>query len=402
MLKMIEAGKFMLAVSVGVLLVGSARAGQNNQTWGSGQDFGIDAITAKKLVGDACAKAGIAVAVIDTGVDSSHPDLKDSLWINQKELNGKKGVDDDGNGYVDDINGWDFVTASGKIVDQHGHGTHVAGIISASGKGDDGYSGICPGARIMSLRYYSEKASGQENLKNTIRGIEYAINNGARIINYSGGGAEFSQPEFKALQAAERKGILVSAAAGNERSNADEKLYYPAAYPLTNILSVAAINQAGQMPAFSNWGTARVHVAAPGASILSTVPGGGYGFMSGTSQATAFVSGVGAMLLSVNPSLSFTKLKINIESSVRKLPQLIGKTRTGGLVNLVAALETVGIKGTLPITSTIASNVTLRDGKGGAQLPMRGFAADPFTLPRKKELFVKKKRSEFKVRNNAR
>ncbi len=392
----------MLAATVTVLIASSAGAVSSNQSWGSAQDFGIDGVAAKKLIGDACAKAGVTVAVIDTGVDSSHPDLKDSLWINQKELNGKKGVDDDGNGYVDDINGWDFVTASGKIIDLHGHGTHVSGIIAATGKSADSYTGVCPGTRIMSLRYYSEKASGQENLKNTIRAIEYAINNGARVINYSGGGAEFSQPEFKALQGAERKGILVSAAAGNERSNADEKLYYPAAYPLTNILSVAAINQAGQMPAFSNWGTSRVHVAAPGAAILSTVPGGGYGFMSGTSQATAFVTGIAAMLLSVNPTLSFSKLKSNIEGSVRKLPQLIGKTRTGGIVNSLAALETVGVRSTLPVTVNMARSLAVRDGTTSSPMAVRGFAADPMMLPKKNELIFKKKRSEFKVRNNAR
>jgi thermitase len=400
MLKRIEAAKWMTAFATLLLTAGPAWAGSSNESWGYGSDFGVDAAKANQLIGDACSKAGIVVAVIDTGVDVSHPDLKNSLWVNEKEAHGKPGVDDDGDGYIDDINGWDFVTNSGKIVDQHGHGTHVSGIIAASGKGDTGYRGICPGARILSLRYYSEKSSGVENLRNTVRAIEFAVSHGAKVINYSGGGAEFSEPEFRALQSAERKGILVSAAAGNERNNADEKFYFPAAYQLSNIISVAALNQSGQMPAFSNWGTVRVHVAAPGASIVSTAPGGGYNYMSGTSQATAFVTGIAAMLLSVNPSMSFLKLKTNIESSVRKLPQLIGKTRSGGLVNAVAALETVGIKTTLPVTSMPLRSLALRDRAGGPAAD-RVFAADPIALP-KREKLTKRKRQEVKIRNIAR
>jgi thermitase len=381
----------------GVGLTGWAQA---NVSWGFGSSFGVEAEKAQSLVGNICATSKIAIAVIDTGVDVTHPDLKNSIWNNEKEVNGKAGVDDDKNGYVDDLHGWDFVTRSGKIIDTHGHGTHVSGIAAAKGPLKDSYLGICPGARIMSLRYYSERSSGAENLRNTILAIEYAVNNGARIINYSGGGAQFSQPEFKAFQEAERKGVFVSAAAGNERSNADEKLYFPAAYPLTNILSVAAINQSGQVPAFSNWGQSKVHVMAPGASILSTVPGGGYGYMSGTSQATAFVSGLAAMLLSVNPKLDFLKLKDFIENSARKMPQLVGKARSGGLVDAVAALKLIGIKPATTLTPPSRS-LALGEAKLDSTVETeRRYAANPVILPKKEEGRTKRRRAV--LRSNVR
>ncbi len=369
---------------------------QTNVSWGYASQFGVEASKAQSLVGNICETSKVTIAVIDTGVDSSHPDLKNSLWINEKEVKGKPGVDEDGNGYVDDVHGWDFVTKSGRIIDTHGHGTHVAGIAAAKGASKDSYLGICPGARIMSLRYYNEKASGSENLRNTILAIEYAVQNGAQIINYSGGGAQFSQPEFKALEDAAKKGVLVIAAAGNERSNADEKLYFPAAYPLDNILSVAAINQSGQIPSFSNWGRAKVHVVAPGASILSTVPGGGYGYMSGTSQATAFVSGIAAMLLAVNPKLSFSKLKEHIENSTRKLPQLVGKARSSGLVDAVSALKAVGIKAVEKPAQVAGTTVNTQRNLGTFVATERRFAADPAILNKQQEVKFKRRRTTIK------
>lgn len=284
-----------------------------------------------------CGVNAPVVAVIDTGVDFSHPALQASAWTNLKELRGKPNVDDDRNGFVDDIHGFDFASNSGKIVDNHGHGTHIAGIITAKST-ESGSSGVCPGVKIMSLRYYDPNASGSDNLKNTIRAIHYAVDSGVDIINYSGGGAEFSREEFNALKRAQSKGILVVAAAGNERSNADAQLYFPSAYALQNIVSVTAINQEGQLLSSSNWGTERVHMAAPGQSIVSTLPRGGFGAMTGTSQATAFVTGVAAMLLTENPKLKFSQLKTLLETSVERSAKLLGKTKTAGVVNAKNAL----------------------------------------------------------------
>lgn len=334
-------------VALPCLFAVSAFAGQASQSsWGHQSQYGVDAVKAWSIVKNKCADSGVVVAVIDTGIDANHPDLKGSLWVNKKELNGKAGIDDDGNGFIDDVNGWDFVTHGGKLVDTHGHGTHIAGIIGAKASSESGYSGVCPGVQIMSLRYYDAKASGVQNLKNTVSAIEYAVNNGANIINYSGGGAEFSRAEMLALKKAEEKGILVVAAAGNERSNADVNLYFPAAYDLTNMLSITAINQAGQVLPSSNWGVQKVQLAAPGNSILSTLPGGSYGFMTGTSQATAFVSGIAAMMLSVKKDLSVAQLKLKLTESAIRYKQLVGKTQFGAEANALAAVSTVlGISG---------------------------------------------------------
>lgn len=310
------------------------------KAWGMQGPIGIDASAAwTQINGGNCSGSSALVAVVDTGIDMSHPDLKDSLWVNAKEFKGKPGVDDDNNGFVDDVHGWDFVTRSGKLVDYHGHGTHIAGIISATGKNANGFKGVCPRVKIMALRYYDEKASGVDNLRNTVAAIEYAVANGANILNYSGGGAEFSRQEFAALQKAEAKGILIVAAAGNEHANADQQLYFPAAYDLNNILSVTAIDPKGQILSSSNWGVKKVHVAAPGQGILSTLPGGNYGMMTGTSQATAFVSGIAALLKSKNKSLSVARLKEIIQNSAFKRPNLLGKVQTGASVNADAALR---------------------------------------------------------------
>ena len=314
----------------------------SDKTWGLQAQAGVDAPGAWNLMkskGD-CSKSGVIVAVIDTGIDVDHPALKDVLWTNTKEANGKVGVDNDGDGYINDIHGWDFARNSGKLVDKHGHGTHIAGIIAASEKREGGLKGVCPGVRIMALRYYDENASGSDNLRNTIKAIEYAVAHGANIINYSGGGAERSNAEFQALKMAEARGILVVAAAGNERSNVEElgKAYFPASYELNNILAVTALDPSGNLLSSSNYGPHKVHVAAPGQSILSSTPNGGYGYMSGTSQATAFVSGVAAMLLSENSSLTVRQLKSFIEGSVMKSPKLLSKTISGGRVNAEEAL----------------------------------------------------------------
>jgi len=311
------------------------------KSWGLNSPFGVDAPKAWSKMSRDCSNSGVVVAVVDTGIDRKHAALKASLWVNEKELSGKAGVDDDGNGLVDDLNGWDFAKNSPALVDNHGHGTHIAGIIASNetaGSLGSGLKGVCPGVRIMALRYYDEKASGADNLRNTVKALEYAVNNGASVINYSGGGAEFSKPEYEVLKKAQDKGILVVAAAGNERSDADRNLYFPAAYSLDNIISVTAIDSSGQVLPSSNWGVQKVHVAAPGQSILSALPNGGYGFMTGTSQATAFVSGIAAMILTENSKLNYKQVKEIIEKSAYRQPSLVGKTKMGARVNALAAV----------------------------------------------------------------
>lgn len=254
----------------------------------------------------------IVVAVIDTGIDANHPDLRNNLWVNKGETGTDKwgrpkssnGIDDDGNGYIDDVHGYNFVENNNDLTDNHGHGTHIAGIIGAEGGNGIGISGVSPKVSLMILKYYDPKVAGNDNLKNTIRAIEYAAQMNAKIINYSGGGTEASSAEKAAIQLARQKNILFVAASGNERSNSDVAKYFPADYELDNIISVTAINKSNQVLPSSNYGTHTVDIAAPGNEIYSTIPGGGYGRMTGTSQATAFVTGVAALIMANNKELN--------------------------------------------------------------------------------------------------
>jgi thermitase len=317
----------------------------------------------------------IRVAVIDTGADTKHPDLKNNLWINKGETGTDRygrnkatnKVDDDGNGFVDDVNGWNFVGDNHDLADHHGHGTHIAGILGAEGGNGIGISGVSPNVSIMVLKYYDPNSRANDNLSNTIKAIRYAIKMKAHIINYSGGGVEYSAEEFRAVEEAHRQGILFVAAAGNERSNSDISHYYPADYGLPNIISVTAINPNAQVLASSNYGMKSVHIAAPGEGIFSTLPGSKYGLMTGTSQATSFVSGVAALIMAANRSFNYTQVKNQILSTADELSNLRSKTKTSGKLNSWAALA---IQPSLPITgvaATSGSNSDVFAAPSGAQ-----------------------------------
>lgn len=291
------------------------------------------------------------VAVIDTGIDVNHEDLKNNLWVNKGEsgLDAKgrdkrsNGVDDDQNGFIDDVNGWNFVSNNNKLTDNHGHGTHIAGIIGAEASNKKGISGISPQVSLMILKYYDPKVPNTDNLKNTIAAIRYAIKMGAHIINYSGGGVDYSQDEFEAVQQAEKKGILFVAAAGNERSNSDQSHYYPADYPLKNIISVTAIDPTTEVLASSNYGVQTVDIAAPGQNILSCLPNNSYGLMTGTSQATAFVSGAAVLVMShKNQYFQSEEIKKYILSTGDTSSSLLAKTRTSRQLNLFKSLTILG------------------------------------------------------------
>jgi len=269
----------------------------------------------------------IVVAVIDTGIDPKHKSLSGNIWRDPKN---KKM----------DIYGWNFVLNQPNPVDEHGHGTHVAGIIGALLDPQTGVSGVAHRVSIMPVKYYSDKNSGAVNLDNTINAINWAIDHGANIINYSGGGPEFSEKEYLAIARAESLGITFIAAAGNENQDTDIKAnsYYPSSYKLSNIISVAASNRNNDLIPTSNKGKETVDVAAPGDEIYSTLPGGKFGKMSGTSQATAFVSGAVALLLAQDPSLTPQKIREILMTSVDRFPQLYGKVGSGGRINVHKAL----------------------------------------------------------------
>ncbi len=288
----------------------------------------------------------VIVAVIDTGCDVHHPDLSASIWRNPGEdgldKNGvpksENGIDDDGNGFVDDLHGWDFVSSTADVADGHGHGTHIAGIVG-------GTSGVAPGVSLMILKYYDTESSGLENLRNTIAAVKYAVKMGADVINYSGGGVMRSREEEDVLRWAASQGVLIVAAAGNEGMNSDFYHFYPADYGLPNILSVGAIDRDGQLLKMSNYGVGTVDVMAPGRNIYSTLPNGQHGYMTGTSQATAFASGLAALLIANDPRMRNPALLIeHIVNHVSERTKLKYVSRSGGVINAQDALEASDIE----------------------------------------------------------
>lgn len=296
----------------------------------------------------------VVVAVIDTGIDVNHPDIRNNLWRNEKECGLDPTKDNDGNGFKGDCHGWNFVNNNNDLTDNHGHGTHIAGIIGAEGGNGIGISGVAPKVSIMVIKYFDPKSSGANNLENTVKGIEYAVQNGAHIINYSGGGLEYSEAEFNAIRRAEAKGILFVAAAGNERSNSDVSKYYPANYGLSNIISVTALDPKKNTLPSSNWGVRTVDIAAPGLNIFSLLPGGKYGEMTGTSQATAFVSGVAALIKANFPTFSAPDLKKHILHTGDYSESLASKTGTSRRLNIYRALTT--LDQSVSVSGVVATN----------------------------------------------
>lgn len=275
-------------------------------------------------------KKDIVVAIIDTGIDTKHPMFRDHLWVNQKEKS--NGQDDDGNGYADDLHGWNFISNKGDVADNHGHGTHVAGIILQKAPSER--------VKFMILKYYDPYSSNEDNLLSTVKAIRYAIEMKADIINYSGGGNSRSPMEEAAIKDAQKKGILFIAAAGNDGRNTDVAGFYPAGYRLSNIISVAAIDSNKRLLASSNYGSHTVDIAAPGKDIYSSLPGGHFGPMTGTSQATAWVSGLAvSLLLKVNKSWTPENLKKLLLKVAIKDQGLSNKIKTASRISNLQALN---------------------------------------------------------------
>lgn len=312
------------------------------------EDWGTEYINAPQAWKQHRGSRDVVVAVIDTGCDVHHPALRANLWRNPGEsgldTNGdpksSNGIDDDGNGFVDDYYGWNFVANNNDLTDEHGHGTHIAGIIGARKLEGSGINGVAPNVSLMVLKYFDELANGEENLRDTISAIRYAVRMGADIINYSGGGVYKSAEEEAALRWAADQGVLVVAAAGNEGLNSDFFHFYPADYDLPNILSVAAIDPQGQLLRMSNYGAQTVDLAAPGKNIFSTLPNGSYGYMTGTSQATAFASGLAALLWAENPRLRNPSRMIDhLLARTKKSTPLRSKMRSGGVVDALEVFK---------------------------------------------------------------
>ena len=276
----------------------------------------------------------IIVAVIDTGVDYTHPDLAQNMWVNQPELSGITGVDDDGNGYIDDIYGYDFCNDDGDPMDDHYHGTHCAGTIGAVGNNNQGVAGVCWNVKIMALKFLNSGGSG--TTADAIECVEYSVLMGANLSSNSWGGGGYDQGLEDAIDAAGAAGMLFVAAAGNYNENADISPLYPAAYDCPSIISVMATDHTDQKSSFSNYGPISVDLGAPGSNILSCQPGGGYQYLNGTSMATPHVSGACALLWSMSSALSGSEVKDILLRTVD--PTLAGLCVSGGRLNLYKAI----------------------------------------------------------------
>lgn len=273
----------------------------------------------------------IQVAILDSGIDRNHPDLKYNMWINQKEIP-NNGIDDDENGYIDDYFGWDFVHNKNDPNDELGHGTHCAGIIGARGNDNFGITGINWQSSLMAVRAFDENGYGE--LANIVEAIHYAKIMGAKIINASWGGDPYSEILKGAILDLENNGILFIAAAGNDSMDNDEIPFYPASYKLNNIISVAATDNKDDLANFSHYGKNSVHIAAPGVAIFSTVLQNDYDAYSGTSMAAPHIAGAAALLWSIFPNENYQQIKKRILDGADPTYTLKRKTMAHGRLNL--------------------------------------------------------------------
>ena len=277
----------------------------------------------------------IVVGVIDSGLDYEHPDIAAQVWSNRMERDGLPGVDDDGNGYVDDFRGWDFSDAPGFAgkgdylerdndpSDESGHGTHVAGIIAATVNNGLGIAGVAPGVRLMPLRAgFNLPEGGYLEDDDLAAAVVYAVDNGARVLNMSWGDPHFSPLLRDVIRYADQAGCVLVAAAGNQ---SEEEVFFPARFDKT--IAVGAVGEQQQILSFSNWGYS-IDLAAPGLEILSLAPGGGYVARSGTSMAAAHVSGLAALVLASNPHFSPVEVRGALALSARD----VGPPGVGSLV----------------------------------------------------------------------
>lgn len=278
----------------------------------------------------------VVIAVIDTGVDYNHPDLAANIWINPGEIAGD-GIDNDGNGFIDDVRGWDFYNNDNDPFDDNSHGTHCAGIIGAVGSNGIGVAGVNWNAKIMPLKFLNSDGSG--TTLDAVNAVNYAAANGAYVMSNSWGGGEYSQTLKDAITAANAAGILFVAAAGNAGSDNDAAVFYPASYDVPNVVAVAATDRNDQKASWSNYGATSVDLGAPGADIYSTVPGNSYAYKSGTSMATPYVSGVAGLIKAQYPALASDGIKARLLGGADSIPALAGITVTGGRLNAYNSLE---------------------------------------------------------------
>ena len=314
----------------------------NTGQTGGAPDTDIDAPEAWDRVTGA---ANTLVAVIDTGVDYNHPDLAANIWVNPGEI-ADNGIDDDANGLVDDVNGYDFANQDGNPFDDHGHGTHVAGTIAARGNNSLGVVGVNWQAKVMAVKFLDAGGSGY--IDDAVNAVTYATAHGARVLNNSWGGGDYSQALFDAISQSNSAGAVFVAAAGNDGINNDVTPSYPSNYDVPNVIAVAATDHNDNLAGFSNYGATKVHIGAPGVGILSTVPvsgasccssPSGYASLSGTSMAAPHVSGAVALMWAQDASLTASAIKGLMVSEADSVAGLVGRTVANGRLNLNSSMS---------------------------------------------------------------
>lgn len=330
--------------------------GLNNtgQFNGSVADADIDAPEAWDM---STGSSDVVVGIIDTGVKWDHVDLVNNMWTNPGEIAGN-GIDDDGNGFIDDIHGYDFVNNDGNPMDDHGHGTHVAGTVSADGNNGIGVAGVSWNSQIMALKFMASSGSGSTS--DAVRAINYATmmktQYGVNILVTcnSWGGGGYSSSLYNAIVANRDAGMLFMAAAGNDATNNDSGPHYPSSYDVNNIIAVASTDWADHLSSFSNYGATSVDIAAPGSNIYSTTFNGAYGYMSGTSMATPQVAGLAALAWSYSPQSTWQEIKTAILTGGDTLAVLNNKVATGKRINAYNTLN-------LLTPAEPESNIIVRD-----------------------------------------
>ena len=335
----------------------------------------------------------VVVGVVDSGIDYNHPDLAANMWTNPGEIP-NNGIDDDNNGYIDDVYGINAINNGGNPMDDNNHGTHVAGTIGAVGNNGIGVSGVAWNVKLMALKFLSADGSG--SAADAIECINYSLTKGVHILNNSWGGGGFSQSLFNAISSAKDQGVIFVAAASNEGSNNDQSTSYPSGFLLPNVVAVAATDRNDLLASYSNYGYRTVHLGAPGSSILSTTPSNNYSTFSGTSMATPHVSGALALLKAHFPALSYEELIRKLLLATDPLPALEPTTFTGGRLNLYRALTstqrpiphlTLSTRSgapplTVTFTDTSIGSLTsrlLNVGAGGSAVALNGSTTHTYT-----------------------
>ena len=301
------------------------------QLWGLNNPDNVD-IDAPEAWGITLGSPSTIVAVVDTGIDLNNPDFAGKIWTNPGN--------DAAGGYSNDTHGWNFINNTNNVQDNDGHGTHVSAIIAAQGNNSFGVIGVAPAVQIMPLKFLD--ANGNGTLDDAVAAIYFAVNHGAKVINASWGGVDYSGPLDDAIAYANAHNVVFVTAAGNDGTNNDYVPSYPASFRQPNELSVAAVDQDGNLASFSNFGAGTVDLAAPGVDIVSDVPRSvdpsRLQTLSGTSMSAAYVSGVAALVAGLNPNLTAAQIVQRIDSTAKPLPTLAGRTISGGMVDAYNAV----------------------------------------------------------------